>query len=438
MPNDILYTRRDFLRTGLLGGAMTWSAPTFLLSAMNALSASAADAATQAVTGRDGPILVVVQLSGGNDGLNTVIPYTNDFYRKARPTLAVPARDVLALGGDVGLHPALAGFRSLYDDGLAAVVQGVGYPNPNRSHFRSMEIWHTAVDANRASNRGWLGRYFDNACAGSDPTVAINLGKENPQAFAAKIPKGISYQPERPVAFEDPLGGLGMAAAAEDEAAGGSITTLRGGGGTEQVDALDFIERTALHAQVSSDQIGRISKAYTPRETFPNSGLGRDLRTVAQLIGGGMPTRIYYVSLGGFDTHANQAGSHRNLLATLGDAVRVFMAEMKRQDNLDRVLLLTFSEFGRRVDENAGQGTDHGAAAPCFLFGGAIKPGLHGTAPSLDPSRLVDGDLAFTTDFRALYASLLDHHLRADSATILGRRFDPLPVFRDQPERMRS
>ncbi len=426
MKKSILYTRREFIRSGLLGGAMAYTAPAFLMNTMNVLHAQAADSPVQSLTGRDAPILVVLQLSGGNDGLNTVIPHANDFYYKARPGIAIGANDALKINDQLGLHPALTGVRELYDEGLAAIVNGVGYPNPNRSHFRSMEIWHTAVDANRSSTQGWLGRYFDNACSGCDPSVAINLGKENPQAFAARVPKGISYQPERPVAFEDPMAEMPPM---EDDAAGGSITFLRGGGGTVQVDALDFIERTALHAQVSSEKIQAVSREYTVREPFPGNALGRDLRTVAQLIGGGMPTRIYYVSLGGFDTHVNQTGSHQRLLSTFGDAMRAFLRELKRQGNEQRVLVLTFSEFGRRVQENAGRGTDHGAAAPCFLFGGKIKAGFHGRMPSLNPSELADGDLMFNTDFRAIYATILEDHLGAAAKPILGRNFTKIPLF---------
>lgn len=424
-----LYTRRDFLRSGLVGGAVAATAPSFLLATMNALHAAARDSAVQAVNGTDGPILVVLQLSGGNDGLNTVIPFANDFYREARPRIGLPADEALRLTDDIALHPAMTGIRGLFDDGLAAIVHGVGYPNPNRSHFRSMEIWHTATDSNTTANRGWLGRYFDNACPGSDPAVAINLGRENPQAFAADVPKGISFQAARRYRFDDPMEGMHVMADGEAEAAGGSITELRGAGGTSQIDALDFIERTAMHAQVSSDQIRYITGRFATATEFPNTALGRDLGAIAQLIGGGMPTRIYYASLGGFDTHANQLNAHANLLRTFSDAIAAFMKELKTQGNLERVAVLTFSEFGRRVAENAGRGTDHGAAAPCFLFGGGIRAGLHGAMPSLDPDDLFQGDLVHTTDFRSVYAALLEDHLRVDSRPILGRAFRKPTLF---------
>lgn len=431
MKTSTLYTRREFLQSGLMGGALAYTAPAFLLNTMSALHARAAESAVQTVTGRDGPILVVLQLSGGNDGLNTVIPHANDLYYRARPTLAIRPDQALKLNDQFGLHPALAGIRELYDDGLAAVVHGVGYPNPNRSHFRSMEIWHTAVDADRSSNQGWIGRYFDNACSGCDPSVAINLGRENPQAFAARIPKGVSFQANRSLVFEDPMADLhAMSDQEYAEASGGSIAFLRGGGDTRQIDALDFIERTAMHAQVSSEKIDAIIRTGAVPGEFPNSALGRDLRTVAQLIGGEMPTRIYYLSMGGFDTHARQAGAHQSLMAAFGDAMKAFMREMQRQGNAERVLVLTFSEFGRRVEENAGQGTDHGAAAPCFLFGGGIRAGLHGKMPALDPAALKRGDLIHTADFRSVYAAILDRHLGTDSRPILGRGFPPLDLLK--------
>src|SRR5215470_14477676 len=184
-----LQTRREFLRTSMVGAAATWTLPVFLERTFFALDASATEAATQPVTGRDGTILVVLQLAGGNDGLNTVVPYADDAYHRARPQLALPNEQILKINNYVGLNPKLTGLKSLYDEGHLAIVQGVGYPNPNRSHFRSTEIWQTASDADHTLSEGWLGRYFDNACAGCDPTIGVNVGHQMPQAFAAKTPK---------------------------------------------------------------------------------------------------------------------------------------------------------------------------------------------------------------------------------------------------------
>src|ERR1700722_7117408 len=195
MKNEqMLRTRREFLRTTVLGGALSYTVPAFLANTFSALQASAADSATQITTGKDGSILVILQMAGGNDGLNTVVPYSNDFYHRARPNLGLPAKDVLKINDEVGLHPSLAGFKGLYDAGNLSIIQGIGYPNPNRSHFRSTEIWQTASDSEKFEKYGWLGRYFDNACKGSDPTVGVSIGRQTPQAFAAKNPIGVSLE----------------------------------------------------------------------------------------------------------------------------------------------------------------------------------------------------------------------------------------------------
>ena len=195
MSNELtLHTRREFLRRTVLTGALSWTVPTFLANTFSALQAEAADKSTQIVTGRDSTDSRILQMAGGNDGINTVIPHGSDHYYKARPRIGIAAKDVLKLNDFVGLHPNLTGFKELYDAGQLAVVQGVGYPNPNRSHFRSTEIWQTASDSNRFEKYGWVGRYFDNACSGSDPTVGVNIGRQMPQAFSAKVPQGVSVE----------------------------------------------------------------------------------------------------------------------------------------------------------------------------------------------------------------------------------------------------
>lgn len=189
-----LHTRREFLRNTMLGGAVCWTVPMFVANTFSTLNAEAADKSTQSLTGKDSPILVILQMAGGNDGLNTVVPFENDHYRRARPRLGVPAKEVLKINDELGFHPSLGSFKALYDAGHLSVIQGVGYPNPNRSHFRSTEIWQTAADADRFERYGWLGRYFDNACSGCDPTVGVNVGRQMPQAFAAKHPVGVSLE----------------------------------------------------------------------------------------------------------------------------------------------------------------------------------------------------------------------------------------------------
>src|SRR6185503_15516998 len=199
-----LKTRREFLRTTMVGGALSWTVPAFLANTFSVLEAEAADSATQVASGHDSNILVILQMAGGNDGLNTLVPYSNDHYRRARPRLGLSAREVLKINEDFGFHPNLSGFKGLYDEGQLALVQGVGYPNPNRSHFRSTEIWQTAVDSDRVAQHGWLGRYFDNTCAGCDPTVAVNIGRQMPQAFAAKHPTGVSLDNPQKYRFISP------------------------------------------------------------------------------------------------------------------------------------------------------------------------------------------------------------------------------------------
>ncbi len=427
----------------MLGGALSWTVPAFLANTFSALHAEAADSATQIVTGKDSPILVVLQMAGGNDGLNTVVPFSNDFYRKARPRIAVSKKDILKITDEVGLHKSLSGFKELYDAGQLSVIQGVGYPNPNRSHFRSTEIWQTAVDSDRFENSGWLGRYFDNTCDGCDPTVAVTIGKQLPQAFASKQPKGISLDTPQNYRFinaDKPGAGemdtteasyRKLNQAGEEMAAENSGDTVGSihGAARHSGSPLDFIERTALDAQISSDKIRAIANKVQSKATYPNGQLANSLKLVAQLIGGGLPTRVFYVSQGGYDTHTNQTGTHDRLLRELGDSVKAFITDLKAQGNFHRVLLMTFSEFGRRVSENANNGTDHGAAAPMFIVGEKIKAGLLGKNPSLAPGDLFQGDLKFNVDFRSVYAGVLEQWLKTRSEPVLGRKFQPLQII---------
>ena len=438
-----LHTRRRFLRTSMLGAAASWTLPVFLEKTFFALDAMAADALTQTATGKDGTILVVLQMAGGNDGLNMVVPYADDIYYRSRPKLGLPADKVLKLNSYAGLNGKLTGLKALFDEGHLSVVQGVGYPNPNRSHFRSTEIWQTASDADRNESEGWLGRYFDNCCAGADPTVGVAIGEEMPQAFAAKTPTGITFsQPEqfrwRPSekvegrmsaeeSFFRQLNGSGggeetLLTASE----GGSIGAIPGKSKTD-LSTIDFLQRTALDAQLSSDKILAIARKYESNVPYPQGPLAASLSMIARMIAGGLPTRVYYVSQGGFDTHAGQVNAHERLMGELNDALSAFATDLKQQGNFDRVLLITFSEFGRRLVENANGGTDHGAAAPMFIVGGTVKPGLFGKYPSL--SDLDYGDLKFNTDFRSVYGTVLDKWLRAPSQVVLGRKFPALPII---------
>jgi uncharacterized protein (DUF1501 family) len=425
-----------------MGGALSVTVPSFLAATFDQLEAAAAGKATQEKTGRDEPILVVVQLAGGNDGLNTLVPFADDDYHRARPRLGLKANQVLRLTDAIGLHPALAGFKALHDDGLFAAVQAVGYPNSNRSHFRSTDIWMTATDSDRFSNKGWLGRYFDHACAGAEPTVGLCVGRQAPLAFAGQQPKGVAL--ENPEAYRYVDGDSAEAGemagsetfyrqmnAASDplrsDMSGDSIGSVSGS--APVASPLDFLERTALDAQVSSDQIRTLARKAKNEASYPAGRLANDLKLVARLIAGGLGTRVYYVSQGGYDTHTGQLPTHQRLLTELGGSLRAFVADLKALGQLDRVLVLTFSEFGRRVAENASGGTDHGAGAPVFLCGSRIKPGLRAAAPSLKPADLINGDVQFATDFRCVYAGVLEHWLKTSGEAVLGRKFAPLDLI---------
>ncbi len=417
------WTRRQFLHRGTTFASLAATAPLFIQQASRAMSLPTHSLLTSLAGVPQDRVLVVVQLGGGNDGLNTVVPYGMDEYYKRRPRLAIAAP---GKGGDaalsipgvdgLGLHPALTGLRSLMDDGVGTIVQGIGYPNPNRSHFSSMDIWHTA-DPNGRDN-GWLGRYFDNTCSGTpEATSGIAIGNTAPLAMqGAKV---------LPVSFESPELYRWMGEDMGDgiDAAWRSMPLRDTQGAPEN---LAFLRRTTLDAQMSSDQI-RSAAATRPLTTWPGGDLASQLQMVAAMIRAGLTTRVYYVTLGGFDTHANQEGAHQRLMRQVGDSLLAFQKELQAQDNDGRVLTMVFSEFGRRVGENASGGTDHGTAAPMYLVGPMVKPGVLGTHPSL--TNLDDGDLKYTADFRQVYAAVLKNWMGADSGTILKGQWTPAPVL---------
>jgi uncharacterized protein (DUF1501 family) len=436
-----LHTRREFLRTSVLGGALASTVPLFLEKTFLCLDTMAAATTGQITTGKDGTILVLLQLAGGNDGLNTLVPHGDDAYYKARPRIALPKKDILSISDYAGLHPKLTGLHTLYGEGNLGMIQGVGYPNPNRSHFRSTEIWQTASDSEKNESEGWLGRYFDNCCKGADPaTVGVAVAGQTPQAFASPIPKGIAFSnPQQfrymseaandPASADKFMREMNQPAAEHSsltENAGGSIGMLSGPADNDG-STVEFLQRTALGAQMSSDKILEITRKTKSSVNYPTSQLGNSLNLVSRLIAGGLPTRVYYVSQGGFDTHANQLPAHERLMTDLNAAISAFVADLKAQGNFNRVLMLSFSEFGRRVSENASGGTDHGAAAPLFVLGGGVKPGLYGNYPSL--TNLHDGDLKFNTDFRSVYATALENWLGAPSEMVLGKKYPLLPFI---------
>tara|TARA_R110002072_G_scaffold302615_1_gene486801 strand:+ start:70410 stop:71630 length:1221 start_codon:yes stop_codon:yes gene_type:complete len=399
-------TRRDFLKSSLGSSAAVSIgavAPQILLRA------GAADSRPN-----DDTILVMVQLSGGNDGLNTVVPFKESAYRKARPTLAVSADDALKIDGSHGFHPEARGLADLLESNRLAIVQGVGYANPNRSHFESMDIWHTCRRKTAIRNDGWLGRFLDQTQTKSPQNIpAIHLGHEKqPLALSSeriRVPSVTSLDRFRLKDSSDQLRR--------------TVTQI---GNTAAVDngLLSFVESSTGSALSASQQIEAASGGYKTGIAYPDSSLAQKLKTVAQLIDSGLKTRIYYVTLDGFDTHSRQAPAHSALLRELSGALDAFVRDLDEHGHGDRVLTMSFSEFGRRLQENASEGTDHGAAAPAFLTGNRVKAGLIGKHPSL--TNLHDGDVKFHTDFRQTYATVLDQWLRVDSVPILGGNFEPV------------
>jgi len=418
-----LHTRRQFLTTGLGMVSTLATAPSFLLSSTRALAQTRPDLSSLPGV-PDDRVLVVIQLSGGNDGLNTVIPFGQRAYHIARPQLAVDDKDVIKLDdvAGIGLHPSLAPLRELIGEGLCAIQQGVGYPNPNRSHFASMDIWH-AGDTMESNHRGvgWLGKALD---ASLDPKTqdaglaCISLGNEAPMAVQGRRIKPVTF--ERPEMFR--WAGRDLHPDLSE-----AYDALHATPASDQEDAASFVYRTALGAQVASDKV-RKAVSLESRMRFPGSGLGRQLRTVANMIRAELPTRVYYVAMGGFDTHAGQMNSHANLLTQFAEAVRAFHDELNATGHRGRVMTLAFSEFGRRVAQNSSAGTDHGCAGPVFVFGEHVKPGLLGKHPSL--TNLDRGDLIHHTDFRSVYAALLDRWMKLDAAAALGRPFKPADILR--------
>ena len=438
--DGLVKTRRSFLRTSMLGAATSWTVPVFVQNTFSSLHAAAADSAVQAVTGKDAPILVLIQLAGGNDGLNTVVPISDDNYFKARPALAIKKAEARKIADNAGLHPSLSFLEQSFKDGQLSIVQGVGYPNPNRSHFRSTEIWTRATDADKVGSTGWIGRYFDNACSGADPTVGIALVDRQPDAFVAEKRPGIALKaPElyrwiQGAADDDSAEQMFRemnSPEAEMASSGGSIDMVAGGSSAQKLgtasDTLRFLERTGLDAQLSSDKIRELLRKSKVRAGYPGQPIGQSLQLVARMIEGGLPTRVFYVSHGGFDTHNGQANAHAARLKQLDEALAAFMKDIKAQGAQDRVLVMTFSEFGRRVQQNASGGTDHGTAAPLFVLGSKVKGGILGEQPSL--TDLDKGDLKFKTDFRSVYASVLDDWMHTPSKPILGKSFNKVALL---------
>jgi len=412
--NGCSCSRRDFLIRGLYGVGLGAGLPLVL----NRTSAALAAQALQGTSAEKHPerILVVVELSGGNDGLNTVVPYGDATYYRARPNLGIPDRQVIKISEGFGFHPSMVGFERLYKDGHLAVVHGCGYDHPSLSHFSSMGFWHTGVP-NGGETRGWLGRLADDRYDGAARNMIVNVG--NSQSLAVRSSR------HSPLVFDDPAR-FRREGTDDEKQTLAALSHTR----TTTNSTLEFLATTAQNATVSSDFVRQASAAYrTPVDYGVGGGLG-NLQKVAALIAAGMPTRLYYVTYAGnsFDTHVQQADLHNRLLMYTADAVRGFMEDMTRLGRADEVALMMFTEFGRRVEENGSLGTDHGTATPMFVVGKGVKGGFYGAHPSL--TDLDDGNMKMTTDFRRVYATAIKEWLGYDDTElVLKGRFEPLGVF---------
>lgn len=393
-------SRRDFLKHSLLATAGTMMVPRFLKAWENPIP-----------TDSD-KILIVLQLSGGNDGLNTVVPYRNDLYYKMRPTLALSPGNLLTISDELAFNSALEKLRLLYDEGYVTVINNVGYPNPDRSHFRSMDIWQTASGSNEYLGTGWIGRYLDSSCESCGPHTAIEIDDTLSLALRGAVVKGMAMKdPEK----------LYRAAHAP------IFRSLTSKNFDYDEENVAYLYKTLAETISNTEYIYNRSKVYRTRVDYPDTNFSRQLKTIGSLIGAGVSTRVYYAALSGFDTHVRQSGTQERLLRTYADAVYALVKDLEATQQLDRVMIMTFSEFGRRVSENASGGTDHGTANDLFVIGKKLKkPGFTNREPNL--TDLDNGDLIYQVDFRNVYASLLKHWLNADSEKILGARFSTLDI----------
>jgi uncharacterized protein (DUF1501 family) len=408
-------TRRDFMRSTLL--ACGASVPVFLARSALAMGDRSAKA------GKD-RVLVVLQLDGGNDGLNTVVPYRDDNYFKHRPRLHLTKDRLHKIDDHIGLNPGLQGLAKLLEDRQLAIVQSVGYPNPNRSHFESMAIWQSARLKPTDDTPGWLARSVDQRppAPGTD-VPALHISDAGlPQALAGSqhhVPSLINLEQfRRRIGLSEPAGAQAQRLA---------LDQLAGQGHGAPGSLLEFVERSTVITYASSARLEGFLNGRAAQAGYPELGLAQRLKLIAQLIKAGLTTSIYYTQLGGFDTHANQQGIHEFLLREVGDSLKAFLDDVNKAGEGKRVLVLVFSEFGRRLEENASAGTDHGTAAPVFLLGKSVKPGAHGPYPNLQD--LADGDPKHAIDFRQIYATLLDQWLDCPSQMVLGEKFTPLRVL---------
>jgi uncharacterized protein (DUF1501 family) len=400
----------------------------FLLGTVSGLTVSAtanhvfaralAQTPLAGLPGSQGRCLVIINLAGGNDGLNCIVPHGDPQYYRLRPTLAVSQSEVLAIDSHMGLNPKMTAFKSMYDKGTVAIVQGVGYPDPNYSHFRSTEIWQTAAP-DRYEHTGWLGRYFDEAGLPS-----ANLF--NGIAISQTVPEVLASNKTDIPAIPSPAG----YALAFDR----SPSLSKAYGSDARDNSLPFkspylahVMEIEDHAQRGSQELPKLIAGYKTDASYPATPLGRSLALAAQIVGSNLGTRVIYVEHASFDTHSNQRPVQDRMLSQFSDAVAAFYQDLAGHGNDKRVLTMTFSEFGRRIEENASHGTDHGQASPLFLIGGGVKGGLYGQAPDL--TNLDNGNLRWSTDFRSVYATVLERWLGRPAAPVLGGSFKAIPVI---------
>ncbi len=392
----MLIKRRQFLQAGSLA-TVSFMLPKFLKALEKPMSAPSGN-----------KVLVVLQLSGGNDGLNTVIPVRNDIYYRSRPGIGIEKNKSLLITDETGLHPALTSLKELYDDGSLGILNGVGYPNPDRSHFRSMDIWQTASNSSEYISTGWLGRYLDAQCTGCDkPTQALEIDDVLSLALKGSEVKGI--------ALKDPAR---LYNTSHDQYFKDILTAHQH---HEDGQPAEYLYKIMAETLSSADYIFQQSKLRPSSTQYPNTELGKNLHIIASLILSDINTKVYYVSLGSFDTHVNQQAQQARLFNEMNDALKSFVSDLKNNNRFQDVLIMTFSEFGRRVAQNASGGTDHGTANNMFLIGGGLKQkGLINTVPDL--YNLVDGDLTYQIDFKNVYATVLNKWLDSDDQKILGKK----------------
>ena len=394
--NIMLFKRKEFLQIGSLATASLMM-PKFL----KAFEKTAA-------VPPGNKVMVVLQFSGGNDGLNTVIPITNDIYYKSRPRLGILKDKALRLTDEAGINPALPFLKDLFDEGSLGIMNNVGYPNPDRSHFRSMDIWQTATDSNQYATTGWLGRYLDAQCSGCDkPTQALEIDDVLSLALKGEKLKGLALKdPKKLFNSTNERYFKEINATHEHEEA-----------------AVDYLYKTLSETLSSADYIYEQSRRRPSSQLYPATELGKNLKTISSLILSDINTKVYYVSLGSFDTHVNKKKKKKRLFTELNDAIGAFVKDLKSNNRFQDVAIMTFSEFGRRVAQNASGGTDHGTANNMFFISGGLKEkGLLNSMPDLND--LNEGDLKHTVDFKSVYATLLHNWLGADDKEILGKKYE--------------